>query len=168
MCQHAFLLVFLFTRKATSHAARVRARGRMRSSVVSSVVVAASTDVGVPDWRSVRRARFCKGAIEPVLQDRFDRAVGGRADVVAALSCCLDALGPIALHEAQDAETCSEALLGGRRCPPYCLAQRGCWGADLPGLAQHPCRRPFGITAMARRHILRNGRVLVRDARADV
>ena len=35
-----------------------------------------------------------RGAIEPVLQDRLDRAVGLGADVVAARGRRLDALGP--------------------------------------------------------------------------
>src|SRR6202049_563567 len=41
-------------------------------------------------------------------------------------------------------------------------------GADLLGLAQHACRRPFRITPMARRHVLRDRGVLVREARALV
>src|SRR3979490_155690 len=41
-------------------------------------------------------------------------------------------------------------------------------GADLFGPPQHACRRPFRVTPMARRHVLRDRRVLVRDARAHV
>ena len=48
------------------------------------MVVATPADVGVPDRGCVRRVRFGEGAIEPVLQDRLDRAVGGGADIVAA------------------------------------------------------------------------------------
>jgi hypothetical protein len=68
------------------------------------VVVATSADVGVPDRGRVRRVRFGEGAIEPVLQDRLDRAVGGRADIVAAPGRCLDALRSIALDETEDAK----------------------------------------------------------------
>jgi hypothetical protein len=56
------------------------------------VVVARSTDVGVPDRGCVRHSRCGEGAIEPVVQDRLDRAVGGRADLVAAPGRRLDAL----------------------------------------------------------------------------
>src|ERR1700680_2998148 len=41
-------------------------------------------------------------------------------------------------------------------------------GADLLGFAQHACRRPFRVTPMARRHMLRDRRVLVREARTHV
>ena len=68
------------------------------------MVVATPTDIGVPDRGCVRRVRFGEGAIEPVLQDRLDRAVGGGADIVAAPGRGLDALRSIALHEAEDAK----------------------------------------------------------------
>src|SRR5258708_6106456 len=48
------------------------------------------------------------------------------------------------------------------------LEQRDRRGTDLLRLAQHPCRRPFRVTPMAGRHVLRDRRVLVRDARAHV
>src|ERR1700720_2937733 len=48
------------------------------------------------------------------------------------------------------------------------LEQRDRGGPDLLGLAQHPSRRPFRGTAMARRHVLRDRGVLVREARALV
>ena len=41
-----------------------------------------------------------EGLVEPVLQDRGDRAVAGRADVVAAPAGGLERLGAIALGEA--------------------------------------------------------------------
>ena len=48
---------------------------------LSLVVVATPADIGVPDRGRVRRVGFREGAIEPILQDRLDRAVGGRTDV---------------------------------------------------------------------------------------
>src|SRR5712671_2638644 len=105
-----------------------------------SVVVATPTDVGVPDRGRVRRARFGEGAIEPVLQDRLDRAVGGGADIVAAPGRSLDALRSIALDEAEDAKTRAEALLGMRLRLHDRLEQRDRGGADLLALAQHAFR----------------------------
>ena len=55
-----------------------------RSPPCLSVVVATAADVGVPDRRAVRRLLSRVGFVEPVLEDRGDRAVAGRADVVAA------------------------------------------------------------------------------------
>src|SRR5471030_1172195 len=91
-------------------------------------------------------ARLGEGAIEPVLQDRLDRAVGGGADIVAAPGRSLDALRSIAFHEAENAEARAEALLGMGLCLHDRLEQRDRGGADLLGLAQHACRRPFRIT----------------------
>src|SRR5437763_11167850 len=78
---------------------RLRVSQGTRSSGSCSVVVATPADVGVPDRGHVRRTRFGKGAIESVLQDRLDRAIGGRADIVAALGRRLDALRSVALDE---------------------------------------------------------------------
>src|SRR5271163_4399071 len=142
--------------------------GGTRSSGSCSVVVATSADVGVPDRGCVRRVRFGEGTIEPVLQDRLDRTVSGGADIVAAPGRGLDALRSIAFHEAEDAKARAEALLGMRLRLHDRLEQRDRGGADLLGLAQHACRRPFRVTPMARRHVLRDRRVLVRDARAHV
>ena len=66
----------------------------------SSVVVATAADVAVPDRRGVRRRFSCVGFVEPVLQDRGDRAVGGGADVVAAPAGGLDAGRAVALAPA--------------------------------------------------------------------
>ena len=43
--------------------------------------------------------------IEPMLQDRFDRAVGDCADVIAASAGRLDACRAVTAGEPQDAET---------------------------------------------------------------
>src|SRR5580692_4025120 len=157
-----------FSPAAFLRAPPLRASRGTRSSGSCSVVVATPADVGVPDRGCVRRVWFGEGAIEPVLQNLLDRAVGGGADIVAAPGRGLDALRSIALHEAEDAKARAEALLGMRLCLHDRLEQRDRGGADLLGLAQHPCRRPFRITPMARRHVLRDRRVLVRDARAHV
>src|SRR5713101_7306841 len=69
---------------------------------VVSVVVATTTDVGVPDRRAVRRFRVGVGSVEPGLEDGCDRPIGGRADVVAALARRLDTGGAIGLHQTHD------------------------------------------------------------------
>jgi hypothetical protein len=66
----------------------------------------------VPDRWPVRRPLVRVGSIEPMLQDGFDRAVAGRADIIAALAGGLDAHRAIAAREPQNAETSAEALLG--------------------------------------------------------
>src|SRR5205085_2651709 len=70
--------------------------------------------------------------------------------------------------QAEDAQARAEALLGMRLRLHDRLEQRDRRGTDLLGLAHQACRRPFCITPMARRHVLRNRRVLVREARAHV
>ena len=86
MRQHASFLSFSFHPQLFFACRRLRASRSTRSSGSCSVVVATTTDVGVPDRRAVRRVRVGVGFVETVLQDRLDRAVGGRADVVAALA----------------------------------------------------------------------------------
>src|ERR1700685_2493870 len=165
----AFVIpLFSFRPHLSSRAAACGPPGGTRSSGSCSVVVATPTDIGVRYRGGVRRVRLAEGTIEPVLQDRLDRAVGGRADIVAAPGRSLDALRSIALHKAEDAKARAEALLGMRLCLHDRLEQRDRGGADLLGLTQHACRRPFRITPMARRHVLRDRGVLVREARALV
>src|ERR1700756_5441716 len=79
-----------------------------------SVVVASPANVGVPERclaLGVLRTVLVRGAIEPLLEDRGDGGVGGRADVVAAPARRFEPLRPIAFHQAQDAETGAETLL---------------------------------------------------------
>src|SRR5713226_4344652 len=113
---------------------RLRASRGTRSSGSCSVVIATPAEIDEPDRGCVQRVRFGEGTIEPVLEDRLDRAVGGGADIVAAPGRGLDALRSIALHEAEDAKARAEALLGMRLCLHDRLEQRDRGGADLLGL----------------------------------
>src|ERR1700685_3325314 len=106
--------LFSFRPHLSSRAAACGPPGGTRSSGSCSVVVATPTDIGVPDRGCVRRVRFGEGTIEPVLQDRLDRAVGGRADIVAAPGCRLDTLRSKTLHQAENSKARAEALLGMR------------------------------------------------------
>jgi hypothetical protein len=106
----------------------------------------------------------CVSAIEPVLQDRGDRAVGGGADVVAAPGGRFHPGRAVAAREPQDAEAGAEALLGMRLGPHDRLDEGNGRRADLPRLVHHPRRRPLGVTAMRARHVLAHRGVAVMDA----
>src|SRR6266404_4846768 len=69
MWKHVSFLSFVFHPRLFFACRRLRASRGTRSSGSCSVVVATPADVGVPDRGRVRRVRFGKGAIEPVLQD---------------------------------------------------------------------------------------------------
>jgi hypothetical protein len=107
-----------------------------------------------------------EGAVEAVLEDRDDRAVGRGADRQPTLAGGLephDAIGP---GEAQDAETGSEALLGMRLGAHDRFHQcRGSW-PDLDGKAHHLGRGPAGIAAVRARHVVGHGGVVALRRRA--
>ena len=78
--------------------------------------VRGSADVVVRDRRPVRG--HCRpSAIEAVLQDRMDRAVGARADLDGAATGSFEARMAIGLGEPQDADAGAETLLGVRPLP---------------------------------------------------
>jgi hypothetical protein len=118
------------------------------------VVVAIAADVVVMDRVCWRGLVIGIGAIEPVLQDRFDRAVAGRVDIVAAAAGRLDAGRTIAAREPQDAETGAEALLGMWLGLHDRFDERDRGGADFFGLTHHQRRCPFRVAAMRARHVL--------------
>ena len=66
----------------------------------------------MPDRLALRGAFLRVGLVEPMPQDRGDRAVAGRADVVAAVAGGFEPLRAVALLQSQDAETGAEALFG--------------------------------------------------------
>ena len=73
-----------------------------------SVVVVTPADIVVM-YRSVvgrlaREGALRVSSVETVFEDRRDRAVGGRTDVVAAPAGRFDARSTVALHQADDAE----------------------------------------------------------------
>ena len=74
------------------------------------MVIAAATDVAVLDRRHVRHGLRAIGTIQVVAQDRGDGAVGARSDIDPALTRSLDTLDAVAAHQAEDAETGTEAL----------------------------------------------------------
>src|SRR4029450_10102679 len=98
------------------------------------MVVGGAADVVVRDRRPVRG--HCRlSAIEVVLQDRVDRAVGARADLERSAAGGLEPLGAIVLCEPQDADAGAEALLGVRALAQNDLDQRRGVAADRAGLS---------------------------------
>src|ERR1700730_6170957 len=126
----------------------------IRSPSCWSVVVAAATDVAVLDGIGVGGGVGKEGLVEAGLEDRGDRPIARCPNADATAACGFEALRPIGLLHPQDAETGSKALLGMRRCPHDCLAQRDRGRAGLLGLRQQPRRRPEGVSAMRTRHVL--------------
>ena len=100
-------------------------------------------------WRLV-----CGVAIEIVVEDGADRAVGQRADLEARVAAASSRATPNGLDQPQDAEAGAEALLGMRP-----LAQDESRTAPRSrGRSRRPrrgcARRPIGVAPVARRHVL--------------
>ena len=101
-----------------------------------------------------------------MLQDRFDRAVGGRADIIAASAGCLNACRAVTAGEPQDAETGAEALLGMGLGVHDRLDEGDGGRAHFGSLPLHPSRRPLGVAAtstlaLSRGRLGRVGRIAV-------
>ena len=64
------------------------------------------------DRRVVRGALGLRTPIEIVGEDRFDRAIGARADVDRPRGGGIEPLVPVGASEPDDAETGAKALLG--------------------------------------------------------
>ena len=76
------------------------------------LVIAGTADVGVVEGeRALSGARGGVCAIEAVLQDGVDRAVGARADVEAAVAGGFETIASVLACQAEDAEAGPEALL---------------------------------------------------------
>ena len=75
-----------------------------------------------------------RSAIEVVLQDRVDRAIGARPDLERAAASGFEPFAAIALGEPQDADAGAEALLGMGALPQDDLDERRGVAADLTGL----------------------------------
>src|SRR5262252_9121293 len=123
------------------------------SIVFSSMEVAGAADVRMRNCRPVRGGRGPFG-IEVVFEDRMDGAEGARPDRERALAGRLNALPAIALGQPDDADRSAKALLWMRALAHDDLDQRRRIAADLAGLPSDPLRRPIGVAAMARRHVL--------------
>ena len=98
--------------------------------------------------------RLRRLSIEPVLEDRLDRAVGTGADIQTAIAGRLQPRGAVLARQPQDAEASAVALFG---MWPALQDQRGELGsarANRRRLTADPLDRPFGITPVRTRHVL--------------
>src|SRR5947209_16725720 len=114
--------------------------------------VGGAADVVVRYRRPVR-GRCRPFAIEVVLQDRVDRAVGARTNLERPAASSFEPLMAIGFGEPQDADAGAEALLGMRALPQDDLDQRGGVAADRARLPPDALWRPVGIAPVARRHV---------------
>src|SRR6201999_2300356 len=137
------------------------------SVVISSVEVGGAADVVVRYRRPVR-GRCRPLAIEVVLENRIDRAVGARPDLERAGTSGFETFAATRLGQPQNAGAGAEALLGVRALPQNGLDERRGVAADLAGLPPQPLRRPIGIAPVARRHVLAHRRVLAVGGRAHM
>src|SRR5215468_7530293 len=101
-------------------------------------------------WRSPRQ----RLAVQPLVEDRADRAVGTGADLEPAPTSGLEPIVAVVSREPEDAEAGAEALLGMRPAAQDDLDQGGGVGADGSGLTQHALMGPAGMTAVRRWHVL--------------
>ena len=93
-------------------------------------------------------------AIEIVLQDGGDGAIGVRTDLQRAPTGRLEPLAPVCLEVPQDADAGAKALLGVGPLAQDDVDERRCTWADLTRLPLDALQRPVGETPMARRHML--------------
>ena len=106
-----------------------------------------------------RRAR-CRtrrrDLIEPLVEDRSDRAVGARADIERARTRRLDALAPEASGHAHDAQTRPEALFGMTALDEYLLAQERRARPDRGGVRRDALDGPVGKAPVRGWHVIRD------------
>jgi hypothetical protein len=93
-------------------------------------------------------------AIEVVLEDRGDRAVGEAVDLESPGAGRLEAIGAVAFAQADDAETGAEALFGMRLLLEDGRDQEAGLGADGVSLALQAFVGPAGVAPMGARHVL--------------
>ena len=103
-------------------------------------------------------------AIEAVLEDGVDRAVGSGADLESSLACRLEAIDTVLAGEPQDAQAGAEALLRMGPAAQDDLDQRGGVGPDGGGVALDALVGPASVTAMRARHVLGHGGVAAAGA----
>ena len=107
-----------------------------------------AADIVVRYRRPVRgRCRLL--AIEVVLQNRVNRAIGARPDLERPAASGFEPLVAIALGEPQDADAGTEALLGMRAFLQDDLDERRGVLTDLSSSPPQALWRPIGIALMA-------------------
>ncbi len=121
------------------------------------------------EWQFGRLGRTRQRlAIEAVLKDRADRAVGSGADLEPAPARRLEPFGAVLAGEPQDAEASAEALLGMGPAAQDDLDEGVGVGADGGSLALDAFVGPAGMATMSRRHVLGHGGVTAASAAQQV
>ena len=121
---------------------------------MSSVVVARAADIGMQDRRAIRCASMCGLAIEIVVENGFDRAVGPGADLERPRGSGLNTIDAEGFGQSDDAETRSESLLGMRPMLQDQITQERRGRTDAGGLAPDPLDGPVGITPVIHEAVL--------------
>ena len=109
--------------------------------------------------RTLRGRSGRRRSVEPVLEDRGDRAAGQRADLDRAGAGRLHPDGVQTTEQPQDAEAGAEPLLWMRPPGHYGDDQRLGGDADAARVTLQALRRPLGIAPMRARHVLCLGAV---------
>src|SRR5215831_19871963 len=107
-------------------------------------------------------------AVETVLEDRIDAAVGAGAELQTTLARGFEPAGAILPGEPQNAQTGSEPLLRMRSAFEKDRCQLGRVGANGSGVPPNPIDCPAGIAAMGARHVFRQCGVATADAAAHM
>ena len=139
-------------RRTPCRRASARAAGRVsdgRAWFSSSVAILRPPDVLMRDRRPLR-GRLGPVAMQVVLQDRGDRAVGHAADLEGASASGLEGIAAVWPGEAHDGEACPEALLGVGLGLQDQVDEHAGAGADALRLAADLARRPSRVSPMAR------------------
>ena len=105
------------------------------------------------DRHTVRGARVRGVAIELVVEDGADRAIGERADLDGACGGSFETCDAERSRQAQDAEAGSEALLGMGPLLQDKITERGGGRADEGSVPSDAADGPVGVTAVAGRHV---------------
>ena len=127
---------------------RVARRGRERV-----LVVPRPAQVFVDGARERGRGRRQPEVIEPMFEDGVDMPVGARADGDGAGAGGLQPGGPVALDEAEDAETGAVALLGVRAVGEDGLDEGGGLRAEGAGPVDEAGGGPLQVALMGFGHV---------------
>jgi hypothetical protein len=120
---------------------------------ISSVVIAGAADVGMV-WQQLALPWLRWPPVEPVLEDRLDRAVRAGANVETTIARRFQPIGAVLACQPQDPQTGAVTLLGMRPALQDQSSKPGCAWADCRRVAKDPFDGPLGVAPMRARHVL--------------
>ena len=100
-------------------------------------------------------------AIQTILENGIDGAIGTGIDLERPLAGSLQAAGPVRPGQPQNAKTRPEALFGMTAFPEDDFDQGFSIGSDPGGLPAHALWRPVGPEAVIGRHVICAGGMLI-------